>query len=143
METELPTATPEAEADLGKTYYLGKRLLYPFSFARQTAFQRLEVGSSSPLESATMVVYLCTLSPRAIDRARGDEGCRAFRLACAEWADAQKIGVNYRGEDGVIRGSVAGDAVKKIADEIWTDIASTTSEPNLPDSDWAPPNPND
>ena len=64
-------------------------------------------------------------------------------MACAEWADAQKIGVNYRGEDGVIRGSVAGDAVKKIADEIWTDSASTTSEPNLPDSDWAPPNPND
>ena len=143
METELPQATPEAEADLGKTYYFGKRFLYPFSFARQTAFQRLEVGSSSPLESATTLVYLCTLSPRVIDRARGDEGCRAFRLACAEWADAQKIGVNYRGEDGVIRGSVAGDAVKKIADEIWTDIASATSEPNLPDSDWAPPNPND
>ena len=142
METELPQATPEAEADLGKTYYLGKRLLYPFSFARQTAFQRLEVGSSSPLESATTLVYLCTLSPRVIDRARGDEGCRAFRLACAEWADAQKIGVNYRGEDGVIRGSVAGAAVKTIADEIWTDIASTRSEPNLPDSDWAPPNPN-
>ena len=142
METELPQATPEAEADLGTTYYLGKRLLYPFSFARQTAFQRLEVGSSSPLESATTLVYLCTLPPRVIDRARGDEGCRAFRLACAEWADAQKIGVNYRGEDGVIRGSVAGDAVKKIADEIWTDIASATSEPNLPDSDWAPPNPN-
>lgn len=142
METELPTAPPEMQDEFGKVYHFGKHQLFPFSFARQTAFQRLEVGSSSPLESATMVVYLCTLSPRAIDRARGDEGCRAFRLACAEWADSHKIGVNYRGADGAIHGSVAGDAIKKIADEIWTDIASSTSEPNLPDSDWAPPNPN-
>lgn len=142
METELPTAPPEIQGEFGKVYHFGKRQLFPFSFARQTAFQRLDVGSSSPLESATMVVYLCHQTPRVIDRARGEEGCRAFRLACAEWADERKIGVNYRGEDGVIRGSVAGDAIKKIADEIWTDIASATSEPNLPDSDWAPPNPN-
>jgi hypothetical protein len=131
METETPAVAPEASAELGVVHTFNGKTLEPFSFARQSAFQRLRIGSDSPLESATMLVFLCLQTPARIDRARGEEGCAAFRLACSEWADANKIGVAYTDAAGVKHGSKAGHQVREIADAIWEQIAEADSEPDL------------
>ena len=141
METETPAVNPEPESDLGRVHYFQGKKLEPFSFARQSAFQRLRIGSESALESAAMLVFLCLQKPEQIDRARGEEGCAAFRLACSEWADANKIGVAYTDDKGVRHGSKAGHAVRDLADAIWTEIAEADSEPDLKDHGDTP-NPN-
>ena len=130
METETPAVAPEASAELGVVHTFKGKPLQPFSFARQSAFQRLDIGSASPLESAAMLVFLCLQTPARIDRARGD-GCAAFRLEASEWADANKIGVSYTTPDGAQHGSKAGHEVRSIADAIWTQVAEADSEPDL------------
>ena len=78
-----------------------------------------------------MLVFLCLQKPERIDRARGDEGCAAFRLALSKWADEQKIGISYTDDAGVLHGSKAGHEVQKIALEVWAEIAVAESEPDL------------
>jgi hypothetical protein len=133
METETPAVAPEASAELGVAHYFKGKLLEPFSFARQSAFQRLRVGSESTIESAAMLVFLCLQKPERIDRARGEEGCARFRLDLSAWADEQKIGISYTDETGVLHGSKAGHEVQKIASEVWSEIAAAESEPDLKD----------
>ena len=131
METETPAVHIEASADLGVVHYFKGKKLEPFSFARQSAFQRLRIGSESALESAAMLVFLCLQKPERIDRARGDEGCARFRLDLSEWADEQKIGISYTDDAGVLHGSKAGNEVQAIANAIWIEIAEAESEPDL------------
>ena len=133
METETPAVTPEPSAELGVAHYFKGKRLEPFSFARQSAFQRLRVGSESTIESAAMLVFLCLQKPERIDRARGEEGCARFRLDLSAWADEQKIGISYTDEAGVLHGSKAGHEVQKIASEVWSEIAAAESEPDLKD----------
>jgi hypothetical protein len=133
METETPAVQPEASAELGVAHYFKGKRLEPFSFARQSAFQRLRVGSESTIESAAMLVFLCLQKPERIDRARGEEGCARFRLDLSAWADEQKIGISYTDEAGVLHGSKAGHEVQKIASEVWSEIAAAESEPDLKD----------
>jgi hypothetical protein len=133
METETPAVTPEPSAELGVAHYFKGKRLEPFSFARQSAFQRLRVGSESTIESAAMLVFLCLQKPERIDRARGEEGCARFRLDLSAWADEQKIGISYTDETGVLHGSKAGHEVQKIASEVWSEIAAAESEPDLKD----------
>ena len=131
METETPAVNIEASADLGVAHYFKGKKLEPFSFARQSAFQRLRIGSESALESAAMLVFLCLQKPERIDRARGDEGCASFRLSLSEWADEQKIGISYTDDAGVLHGSKSGAEVQKIASEVWAENAAAESEPDL------------
>ena len=131
METETPAVNIEASADLGVAHYFKGKKLEPFSFARQSAFQRLRVGGESTIESAGMLVFLCLQKPERIDRARGDDGCASFRMACHEWADEQKIGISYTDDSGVLHGSKAGNEVQAIANAIWIEIAEAESEPDL------------
>jgi hypothetical protein len=133
METETPAVNIEASADLGVVHYFKGKKLEPFSFARQSAFQRLRVGGESTIESAGMLVFLCLQKPERIDRARGDEGCAQFRLNLAAWADEQKIGINYTDDSGALHGSKAGNEVQNIANAIWVEIAKADSEPDLKD----------
>jgi hypothetical protein len=133
METETPAVAPEASSELGVAHYFKGKRLEPFSFARQSAFQRLRVGSESTIESAAMLVFLCLQKPERIDRARGEEGCARFRLDLSAWADEQKIGISYTDEAGVLHGSKAGHEVQKIASEVWSEIAAAESEPDLKD----------
>lgn len=135
MSDTLPPVTPEDSAEFGVAHYFKGTRLEPFSFARQVAFQRMGVGSASPLESATMLVFLCLQAPARIDRARGNEGCAAFRREAAEWADANGIGVCYTDEAGRKRGSKPGHEVIAISDAIWSGIAAAESEPDLPGSE--------
>jgi hypothetical protein len=121
-------------------YFAGKKLL-PFSFARQTALQRLGVSSSSPVEAAAALVFICLSTPERIDLARGPAGTSAFRLEMQEWADEHKIGIAYLGENGEKLGSKTGHEVRAIADKIWLELSASQSEPDLPRSnEAAPPN---
>lgn len=131
METETPAVAPESSAELGVVHTFKGKPMQPFSFARQSAFQRLRIGNESALESAAMLVFLCLQKPERIDRARGEEGCAQFRLDLSEWADEQKIGISYTDDDGVLHGSRAGAEVQKIASEVWAEIAAAESEPDL------------
>jgi hypothetical protein len=131
METETPAVNIEASAELGVMHYFKGKRLETFGSARQSAFQRLRVGGESTIESAEMLVFLCLQKPERIDRARGDSGCAAFRMACHEWADEQKIGISYIDENGLLHGSKAGNEVQAIANAIWVEIAEAESEPDL------------
>lgn len=133
METETPAVNIEASTELGVVHYFKGKKLEPFSFGRQSAFQRLRVGGESTIESAAMLVFLCLQKPERIDLARGDEGCAKFRLDLAAWADEQKVGINYTDESGVLHGSKAGSEVQAIANAIWIEIAEAESEPDLKD----------
>jgi hypothetical protein len=114
------------ESDLRETaaerdgHYFRGILLHGFSFSRQAAAQRLMVGNPGDLESAVLLVYLCTLSPVDIEATRTLPGRVTFYDAMGAWADAQ--GINLR--------SQAGKDVIKLADEIWAELAASEFDIN-------------
>jgi hypothetical protein len=92
--------------------------LEPFSFARQAAAQRLQMGESV-FESAALLVFLCLSTRDEIDRARGSEAESRFRERMEIWAD--KIGACLR--------SATGEQVMRVGDQIWDRMAASESSP--------------
>jgi hypothetical protein len=121
IDYEAESESRESAAEMPKHYFLGEQLK-PFSFGRNTACQRmLSGGAVSPLESATMVVFVCTLDRDSLEATRTREGRDAFRKKMEEWADAHRI--NLR--------SHAGSEVMRIADEIWEELDSSEFDVRL------------
>lgn len=115
-DTDLDPEVLQSRAYATKSF-LGHKL-EPFSFARQTAAQRLSMSSDSILEASALLVFLCLQPWESIDSAR-DVGMQPFRRKFCEWADANKIGLNTEN----------GKLVRKIAAEIWEELAAADSEP--------------
>jgi len=93
-------------------HWRGKKL-YPFSFERECAYERLGLDGESNLESCAAIVFLCTLGDEIaenkttgidiIESARGKDGIRAFRQRMNAWADSQGITGNNAEGIEVIR----------------------------------------
>lgn len=98
MQDQLETA---AEAP---GYFFNAKRLNPFSFGRQTCWQRCDYGESE-FEAKLAILFLCILGEEIHDpktklsgidimeSARGD-GIPAFRLMLATWVDEQGFTAN-------------------------------------------------
>lgn len=123
IDFETEQSPKETAAERDAHYFLGSPL-YPFSFSRQCALQRLVGDASSTLENSVLLVYLCTAEPAEIERTRTPKGKDDFRAKMQTWADSQKITMR----------SHAGREVVRVADEIWTELDESDFEVK-PDSD--------
>lgn len=102
----------ETAAERDAFYWKGAPLK-PFSFLRQAAAQRIGAEGASATENAVLLVYLCTLEPRDIDKVRGEEEIAAFRLRMNEWADREGVTLATR------------QAITEMANRIWDEMAAS------------------
>lgn len=106
--------------------------LEPFSFGRQCAAQRLGISARSPLESAVLVVYLCTLPRQVVAKVRTPEAEVKFREQMEDWADRLGIGFASKTER----------QISAIASAIWSSLAASDGSPKITGSAGTP-DPND
>lgn len=113
--------------------------IYPFSFNRQAAAERLGITSRARIESTVLVLFLCCCEFDEIDQARGgawEDGKwinyeREFRRKMNEWAEAIGIRLNSSPEK----------EARKIVKEIWARLDACNGEPQVKGTTGTP-NPN-
>lgn len=109
---DTPTAETRETAAEAPTHYFQGIPLHPFSFSRQAACQRVAGDAASRLENATILVYICTLTPEEVERTRDPDLRIKFYAAMGAWADKHRISL----------ASEAGKQVQLVAAKIWAEL---------------------
>lgn len=124
---------PAPEPEMSRVYSWDGKEIQPFSYGRQTAFQRCGVVGGSGMEAAVVLVKLCTMSAKDVSAIRGD-AVEPFLRACEEWAELNGIGL------GTGRKAKT-EAIVKIYNDILNDLYEAEKiAPESPDTAPAPGN---
>ena len=151
--TDLPDEIEQAEkadtlretaAERDAHYFMGQRL-FPLSFSRQAAIQRVHCGGGE-VEAAVMLVFMCVCTPETIEQyTRYAENHAKFNQLKDEWAQAQGITIQVI-TDGPETGQYASQATRQlvaVANEIWDELSASNFkavDPNPAQPIPSPPN---
>ena len=147
IDHDAPTSEQlrDTAAERDAHYFLGNKL-EPFSIGRQLAAQRLAFDGASPLENDILLVFLCTLPPDEVDRARGEEGKQELRRKMQAWAESQGITIAMERDpdrEGSRYASPATRDIQRASGEIWNELAASEFKvKRKPGEAGAPADPN-
>lgn len=132
MSDELfnPEAQEQIETAAGSVHFWRGKKLYPFSFERNCAYDRISAGWWGNLECYSLIVFLCTLGEELIgdgrktgidliESAEGVAGVKAFRRRYFAWADAS----------GLTGNNPEGIEVAKLGEKIWEETKLSRFKP--------------
>jgi hypothetical protein len=118
----------EDAAEREAHYFLGEKL-EPFSLGRQMAIQRIGT-TSSEVENALLLVFICTLSPEGIDRLSRDAiGMGELRLKMEAWGGAKGVSIHMTDREGVRRYNETTEQLIAVANRIYDEIDAGSFKP--------------
>jgi hypothetical protein len=111
----------EEASEMPTQFFLGEALK-AFSIGRQLACERILGRSGSrEKETAMVIVYVCTLDERDLEKTRTPDGIKTFHQEMYKWAEAKGITLRNHASREIVR----------VADLIWDQLDASDFDVKL------------